>query len=145
MNLKFPYSFSEELSKEFSIHSYVFLSKTLKIISVAYMLISVLCSVYIKAHSSNSVSAFGDGKKGGFTWWTAQSYHWGLPAHISSNIIFMFCCQQTAAWSLENTRKSSPKLNRLLPLTSSSTLPTSTSFCTWLWTHQYEFDLLYVF
>lgn len=67
MNLKFPYSSSEELSKEFSIHSYVFLSKTLKIISVAYMLMGVLCSVYIKAHSSNSVSAFGDGKKGGFT------------------------------------------------------------------------------
>lgn len=142
MDLKFPYSSSEELSKKFNIHSYVFLSKTLKIISVPYTLMGGLCSVYIKAHSSNCVSAFRDGRKGGFTWWTAQSYHWGVPARISSNIIFMFFLQQTAAWSLENTRKSFPKLNRLLPSTSISTLPTSTSFCTWLRTHQHGFDLL---
>lgn len=67
MNLKLVYSFSEELSKEFNIHSYVFLSKTLKIISVAYQLMGILYPVHIKAHSTNCVSAFGDGRKGGFS------------------------------------------------------------------------------
>jgi len=31
MNLRLPYSSPEELSKEFNIHSYVFLSKTHKL------------------------------------------------------------------------------------------------------------------
>lgn len=141
MNLKLPYSSSEELFKRFSIHSYVFLSKTLKMVSVAYQLMGVLCPVHIKALSTLCVSAFGDSRNGGFGWWTAQRYRWGIPAHISSNTILMFFLQQTAIWSLENIRTHFPKLSRFLFLTSSSNLST-VSLCTWLWTHQYRFGLL---
>lgn len=141
MNLKLPYSSSEELSKKFNIHSYVFLSKTLKMVSLAYQLMGVLCPVHIKALSTHCVSAFGDSRNGGFGWWTAQRYHWGIPAHISSNTIFMFFLQQTATWSLENIRMSFQKLNKFLFCTSSSNSST-VSLCTWLWTHQYGFGLL---
>lgn len=59
MNLKLPYSSMKESSKEFNIQSYVFLSKTLKIISEAYQLMGVLCPVQIKAHSTNCFNLWG--------------------------------------------------------------------------------------
>lgn len=59
MNLKLLYSSMKESSKEFNIHSYVFLSKTLKIISEAYQLMGVLCPVQIKAHSTNCFNLWG--------------------------------------------------------------------------------------
>lgn len=70
-----------------------------------------------------------------------HSYHWGIPAHNSSNMIFTFLLQQTAVQSLEDIRKSFPNHNTLLLSTSSSNCSTG-SLCTWLWTHQYGFRLL---
>lgn len=69
-----------------------------------------------------------------------HSYHWGIPAHNSSNIIFMFLLQQTAVRSLEDIRKSFPNHNKLLLSTSSSNF-SIISLCTWLRTHQYGFRL----